>query len=116
MTNSPAVSVIIPMYNAENYISDCLDSILNQTFKDFEVIVVNDCSLDNSGAIAESYLEKFGGRLKIYDNKKNLGAGSTRNKGLTLSRGDYIFFIDSDDFITPTALEEMILLMKNYNA
>ena len=116
MTKSPAISVIVPMYNAKKYIADCLDSILAQTFKDFEVVLVNDCSPDNSRQIAENYLEKFAGRLKIYDNEKNLGASLTRNKGLKISSGEYIFFIDSDDFITPTALEEMISLMKNYNA
>ena len=116
MINAPAISVIVPMYNVEKYIANCLDSILAQTFKDFELILINDCSPDNSRQIAESYLDKFAGRLKIYDNEKNLGVSLTRNKGLKISRGEYIFFIDSDDFITPTALEEMISLMKNYNA
>ena len=63
MKNSPAISVIIPMYNAEKYIVECLDSVLVQTLQDYEVILVNDCSTDNCRQIAESYLEKFGGRL-----------------------------------------------------
>lgn len=116
MTNAPEISVIVPVYNVEKYIANCLESILAQTFKNFEVVLINDCSPDNSRQIAESYLEKFAGRLKIYDNEKNLGVSLTRNKGLKISSGEYIFFIDSDDLITPTALEEMHKLMKNYNA
>ena len=116
MTNSPAISVIIPMHNAEKYIAYCLESILTQTFQDYEVVLVNDCSTDNSLAITESFIPKFGGRLKVYDNKINLGAGFTRNKGLTISRGEYIFFVDSDDMIIPTALEEMHTLAKYYEA
>ena len=63
----PAVSVIIPMYNAEKYIGECLDSILAQTFQNFEVIIVDDCSTDSSYSIVESYAEKFGGRLLFWD-------------------------------------------------
>ncbi|MBR4904404.1 MAG: glycosyltransferase [Selenomonadaceae bacterium] len=111
-----AVSVIVPMYNAEKYIGECLDSLLNQTFQNFEVILVNDCATDNSRQVAETYLEKFGGRLKIYDNKKNSGVSVTRNRGLLLSRGEYVFFLDSDDIITETALEEMYNLAKKYDA
>ena len=119
INNSPstcAVSVIVPMYNAEKFIGECLDSILNQTFQNFEVILVNDCATDNSRKVAETYLEKFGGRLKIYDNRKNSGVSVTRNKGLMLSRGEYVFFIDSDDMIVENALEEMYTLAKKYDA
>ena len=91
----PKISVIIPLYNAEKYIGDCLESLLVQTFQDFEVIVVDDCSTDNSVAIVQSYAEKFGGRLKIARTKKNSGGGGyvPRNLGLNLSRGEYIFFL-----------------------
>ena len=117
MANNPAVSVVIPMYNAEKYIGDCLESILNQTFTDFEVIVVDDCSTDNSCAVVESYIKKFGGRLKLYRMKKNSGYGSLpRNKGVTISRGEYIFFMDADDAITPTAFAELYPVAKNFNA
>ena len=103
----PVVSVIIPMYNAEKYIGECLDSILNQTFQDFEVIVVDDCSTDNSRAVVESYVKKFGGRLKLEKTLTNSGGGGyvPRNIGLKLSRGEYIQFVDADDFIAETALE-----------
>ena len=117
MTNLPAVSVIIPLYNAQNFIAECLDSLLIQTFQDFEVIVVDDCSVDNSAKIVESYLEKFGGRLKLSRTKKNSGRPALpRNKGLNLSRGEYVFFMDNDDLLMPTALEEMYTLAKNYDA
>ncbi|MCR5834320.1 MAG: glycosyltransferase [Selenomonadaceae bacterium] len=114
---SPAVSVIIPMYNAEKYIADCLDSILRQTFQDFEVIVVDDCSTDSSHDIVKSYGEKFGGRLKLSSMNKNCGSGSLpRNKGLIISRGEYIYNMDNDDAIIPTALETMYNLAKEYDA
>ena len=117
MANSPAISVIIPMYNAENYIAECLESILMQTFQDYEIIIVDDCSTDNSCAVAESYLEKFGERLSLWHMEKNSGSGAMpRNKGLMFSRGEYVFFADADDLITPTALEELFSLAKNFNA
>ena len=118
MKNIPAVSVIIPMYNAEKYLDDCLNSVLAQTFQDFEVIVVDDCSTDNSVAIVESYVEKFGGRLILTSLKKNSGnAGySARNKGFTFSRGEYVYFMDADDFITETAIEELYTAAKHFNA
>ena len=105
------------MYNAEKYIRDCLDSLLAQTLKNFEVIVVDDCSTDSSPAIVESYTEKFGGRLKLAHMKKNTGSGGfPRNKGIELSRGEYIFFMDADDLVTPTALEELYTQAKKYDA
>ena len=105
------------MYNVEKYVRDCLDSLLAQTLKNFEVIVVDDCSTDSSPAIVQSYAEKFGGRLKLVHMKKNTGsAGFPRNKGIEFSRGEYIFFMDSDDFVTPTALEELYTQAKNFDA
>ena len=115
-TNAPAISVIIPMYNVEKYIGECLDSIFMQTFQDFEVVVVDDCSTDNSRQVAESYLEKFGGRLKVYGNTKNLGASASRNNGLMLSRGKYVYYLDSDDMLLLTGLEEMYKTAEEFNA
>ena len=114
MADIPAVSVIIPMYNAEKYIAECLESLLNQTFQDFEVILVNDCSTDNSRAVAETYVEKFGGRLKLFDNEKNSGAGATRNNGLRRATGEYVFFMDADDTIAPNAFKELYLFAKTF--
>ena len=112
------ISVIIPMYNAENFIGTCLGSLLDQTFQDFEVIVTDDCSTDNSLAIVESYAEKFGGRLKIAQTKNNSGGGGyiPRNIGLGMSRGEYIYFLDADDFIVETALQILHMAAKNYGA
>ena len=114
----PAVSVIIPMYNTEKYIGECLDSLLAQTFKNYEVIVVDDCSTDSSVEIVESYLEKFDGRLQIFKTEKNSGGGGyvPRNLGLEKSCGKYIFFIDSDDFIEDFTLEELFLSAENAEA
>ena len=108
--------MIIPLYNAENYIGECLDSLLLQRFQDFEVIVVDDRSIDNSFAIAESYLSKFNGRLRLTKTEKNSGGGGVpRNKGLLISSGEYIQFLDADDILTKTALEEMYTLAKEYD-
>jgi len=117
----PAVSIIIPMYNAEKYIGECLDSILAQTFQDFEVIVVDDCSTDNSRAVVESYLPKFarggGEKLSLLRTEKNSGGGGfPRNIGLRLAVGQYVFFVDSDDAITSTALEELYSVAKKFDA
>ncbi|MBE8955147.1 MAG: glycosyltransferase family 2 protein [Quinella sp. 2Q5] len=113
-----AVSVIIPLYNAERYVADALDSLLAQTFQNFEVIVVDDCSTDKSCAIVESYRERFGGRLTLSQTKQNSGGGGyvPRNIGLGLSHGGYIFFVDADDMLTKTALEEMHMLTTEYDA
>ena len=115
--NCPAISVIIPLYNVEKYIGECLDSLLAQTFQNFEVIVVDDCSTDNSPAIVESYAEKFGGRLKLIKTLKNSGSGTEpRNIGLQCSRGEYVFFMDNDDVIMPTAFKELYEAAEFYKA
>ena len=115
---SPAVSVIIPLYNAEKYLAECLDSILAQTFKDFELIIVDDCSTDSSCEIVEkNYMPKFDSRLKLYHTEKNTGSGViARNIGIGHARGEYIYTMDNDDLITKTALEEMYSLAKEYDA
>ena len=116
MANTPAVSVIIPLYNAEENLAECLNSILGQTFKDFEVILINNGSTDGSRRIADNYLERFGGRLKLYDHEKNLGASAARNKGLVLSHGEYVFFADGDGVFKKTALEEMYKFAEEFGA
>ena len=114
---NPAVSIIIPLYNAEKYIGELLDSILVQTFQDFEVIVVDDCSTDNSVAVAEGYKEKFDGRLKLTKTEKNSGSpGEPGNIGVVLSRGEYLLILDDDDAITPTALEDLYTVAKKFDA
>lgn len=111
------ISVIIPLYNAEKYLAVCLESILIQTFQDYEVIVVDDCSTDSSPAIAESYLERFGGRLKIIYLPENTGSGSIpRNVGINFSRGKYVYFVDNDDFLIDNALETLYNFAEKYQA
>ncbi len=113
---NPAVSVIIPMYNAEKYIGECLQSLLNQTLKNFEVVVVDDCSTDNSVAIVEKYFsERECGeiiRLSV-----NSGCpGIPRNFGLDIAKGKYVYFMDSDDFLSEDALEIFYNVAENFNA
>lgn len=92
------VSVIIPVYNTEKYLSKCLDSVCNQTLTDIEIICINDCSLDNSLNIIHDYAQKDN-RVKCIDFNENKGAAVARNTGIDCARGEYIAFVDSDDFI-----------------
>ena len=111
------VSVIVPVYNAEKYLPACLESILNQTLADFELLVVDDCSTDSSATIAESYRERFGGRLKIISLSENTGNPSIpRNVGLENSRGEYVFFVDNDDLLIQNALKTFYDLAENFRA
>ena len=96
------VSIIIPVYNVESYLEECLDSIINQNFKEMEIILVNDGSTDNSGIIAEEY-SKRDGRIRII-HQENGGASAARNIGLDLAQGEYIAFIDSDDWVKENSL------------
>ena len=104
--SEPKISVIIPMYNAEKYIRECLISVLASTFQDYELLVVDDCSTDNSVAEVKKLLPHFDGRLKIFSTEKNSGGpGVPRNVGIKNSSGKYITFIDNDDLILPNTLE-----------
>lgn len=98
------ISVIIPVYNTEKYLYNCLNSVLNQTYNDFEVICINDCSTDSSPEILEYYSKKDE-RIKVIHNESNKGQGYSRNRGLEIAKGEYIFFLDSDDWIEPNSFE-----------
>lgn len=100
------ISVVVPIYNVEGYIEECLRSILKQTYKDLEILCIDDCTLDNSMAIVRKYAQKDN-RIKIIVHKENRGLGGARNTGIIHAKGEYICFIDSDDYIEPTMLEEM---------
>lgn len=104
MEKQPIVSVIVPVYNAQKFIDRCLKSIIRQTFKDFEIIIINDGSTDNSLEICKSYSLKDD-RIRIFS-QENGGAASARNAGIAKARGEYIKFIDSDDEITDDCLEK----------
>ena len=99
----PKVSIIIPVYNVEDYLAQCLDSIINQTFTDIEIICVNDGSTDNSYNILQHY-QNYDARIKII-NKKNGGLSSARNAGLDTAKSKYVYFIDSDDYCSTTTIE-----------
>ena len=100
---NPKISIIVPVYKVEPYIHKCIDSILNQTFKDFELILVDDGSPDNCGKICDDYAKKDSRVIVIH--KENGGQSTARNRGLDVARGDYIGFIDSDDYIEPDMYE-----------
>ena len=112
----PGVSVILPMYNSQRYIESCIRSVLNQTFGDFELICVDDCSTDDTLKIVAA-LAQQDRRIKAVRLPKNSGAASEpRNTGIRLSRGKYIAFLDSDDMYTPTALQELVTAAEKFQA
>lgn len=112
----PAVSVVIPMYNSAQYIKSCLTSVLNQTLTNFEIICVDDCSTDDTSKIVMQFANQDK-RIKLYRHAKNSGgAGEPRNTGIRLSRGKYIAFLDSDDLLTKTALEELATIAEKWQA
>jgi len=100
------VSVIVPIYQVEAYLARCLDSILAQTFEDYELILVNDGTKDNCPAIMQAYAEKDSRIRQVH--KENGGLSSARNAGLDVAKGEYIAFIDSDDYAAPTWLEDIV--------
>lgn len=99
----PEISVIVPVYNTEKYICQCVDSIVAQTFRDFEVLLIDDCSPDRCGAICEKYALKDN-RVKVIHHEKNMGLSMVRNTGITNAQGRWIMFVDSDDWIEKDAL------------
>lgn len=106
----PKVSVIMPAYNAEKYISEAIDSILQQTFTDFELIIINDCSCDATEEIVLSYQDP---RMIYFKNEKNMGVAGTLNKGLALAHGEYIARMDSDDIAMPDRLACQVEYLDN---
>ncbi len=106
------VSIIVPVYNSEKYLKDCLDSLVHQTLKEIEIIAINDASSDNSLAILKAYETKYPDKLKVYSNPNNLGQGATRNKGIELANGEYIGFLDSDDYVNFNMYAKMYEMAK----
>ena len=107
------ISVIVPVYKAEDVLIKCVESILTQTYKNLEVILVDDGSPDHSGAICDQYVKKDN-RVKVI-HKKNGGVSSARNCGLDVATGDYCTFVDSDDYIDPTMYENMMKKAKQFD-
>lgn len=113
----PKISVVCPMYNVEKYVGECLESLLIQTLQDFEVIIVDDCSTDNSVEVVKSYFEKFEGRLRLEKSEKNSGGCAVpRNIGLSFARGKYVLFLDSDDLLLKDALEGLYEVAEKFQA
>ena len=106
------ISVIIPVYNVEKTLCQCLDSVINQTYKDLEIICVNDCSTDNSAEILEEYKSKDL-RIVVLNNDVNIGLGLTRNHGMQKATGEYVHFLDSDDWMELDAYETLVENLEN---
>lgn len=107
MQKKALVSIIIPIYNVEKYIEKCLNSAINQTYQNIEVLCIDDCGQDQSIIIAEKLAEKDD-RIKIIKNESNKGIAFTRNVGLKSAKGEYLYFLDSDDYIEKSTIEKML--------
>lgn len=108
------ISTIIPVYNVDNYLPKCVDSIINQTYKNLEIILVDDGSLDRCPDICDEYAKKDKRIIVIH--KKNGGLSDARNAGLEIAKGEYISFIDSDDYINEHMYEDMLSAIENVDA
>ncbi len=104
--DKPFFSVVMPIYGVEKYLADGIDSVLNQSCQDFEIILVDDCSPDNSGAICDEYAKKDS-RIRVLHLEKNGGLSNARNKGFELVNGEFVFFMDSDDTIATNLLAQV---------
>lgn len=109
------VSIIVPVYNVEKYLAKCLDSLVNQTLREIEIIIVNDGSKDDSAQIAQRYATQYPEKV-MYLEKENGGLSDARNFGIDYANGAYLAFVDSDDFVLPTMMEEMYGLCQKHDA
>ena len=112
--NEPLVSIITPVYNAERFLSDTIKSVQNQTYKNWEILLIDDCSKDNSAQIIKEF-QKYDNRIKYIKLKKNSGASVSRNEGIRNAKGRFIAFVDSDDIWKPEKLEIQIKYMLKEN-
>ena len=110
--SNPLISVIIPVYKVEKYLEKCVDSVINQTYKNLEIILVDDGSPDNCPKICDEYAKKDK-RIKVI-HKENGGVGSARNKGMEKAVGEYITFVDSDDWLEKNFIQEMLFIINKY--
>ena len=109
------ISLILPIYNVEEYIAKCLESVINQTFKDIEIICVNDFTMDNSMTIVKEYAKRDS-RIKIINNQTNRGLGGARNAGLDIANGEFIIFVDTDDQLMPSMVEDLYTTLLKTNS
>jgi glycosyltransferase involved in cell wall biosynthesis len=103
----PLISVVIPVYGVEDYVEKCLDSVIGQTYKNLEILCIDDCGIDHSIEIVKDK-SKLDNRIKIIQHKKNRGLSAARNTGVERAIGEYVFFIDSDDYISPEFIEGLV--------
>lgn len=108
------ISVVVPIYNVQNYLEECINSILNQDYKNMEIVLVDDGSTDNSGIICDNYEKKYNEQVKVF-HKKNGGLSDARNYGIKHATGKYIAFVDSDDIVLGDYLSSMYNNLKNNN-
>ena len=114
MTQLPLVSVIVPVYKVESYLDCCVQSIVNQTYSNLEIILIDDDSPDASGAMCDAWAEKDS-RIRVI-HQENAGGGAARNAGLDAARGERIAFVDSDDYIDPDFTEHLVTAAEQNNA
>lgn len=113
---TPCFSVIVPVYNVENYLAQCLDSLLGQTYRDFEVIVVDDVSTDSSREIAFQYADRYPEQIRLVLHQTNKGLGGARNTGIQAAAGQYLMFLDSDDYLLPETLKKVNEVLQKQQA
>ena len=106
------VSVVVPVYNTEKYLDICLNSLVNQTIDDIEIIIVNDGSTDNSIKIIKKYMKQYPEKIVLLD-QKNSGISVARNNGISIAKGEFIGFVDSDDFVELNMYENLYNAIKN---
>ena len=113
--SSPKVSVIVPVYNTEKYLRRCLDSLVNQTLEDVEIVIINDGSKDSSPEIIQEYIERYPGKI-LYGTQENSGQAVARNRALSMCTGEYVGFLDSDDFVKTEMFQRMYEKAKECDA
>ncbi|MBM6815417.1 glycosyltransferase family 2 protein [Olsenella uli] len=107
----PVISVIVPVYNVERFLGRCLDSLIVQNYQDFEIILIDDRGTDGSSAIAQNYATRYPHLIRYIINSENLGLGATRDRGIAEARGEYLMFVDSDDYVAPDYLNTYLTAM-----
>lgn len=110
---SKLVSIIIPMYNIEEYIGDCLESVFNQTYKNIEILLIDDRGSDKTIKIVNEILDRCPFKYKLITQEKNMGVSEARNTGITLAKGEYIFFLDGDDLIVSSCIEVLVMAIED---
>ena len=106
------VSIIVPIYNSKRYLHRCLNSLVDQSLEEIEIILINDCSKDESLNIMKEYKEKYPNKIILIDLKENKGPGGARNEGMNIAKGEYIGFVDSDDYVEKEMFEELYKLAR----